>query len=100
MTVKPFLCSLDLIGCAMVTYDFEVICMCSEHIYGIWASLWEPNLDPVYLFKSLPKGCCWLKPSQALPNAMDWMQNRAWVPLSIHIIGKDRDHQDTEAQMA
>lgn len=41
---KPFICSLDLIGCPMVTDDFVVSGTCAEQMYGMCESLWEPNM--------------------------------------------------------
>ncbi|KAF3816850.1 hypothetical protein GH733_014198 [Mirounga leonina] len=46
-TFKPFICSLDLIGCPMVTDDFVVSGTCSEQMYGMCESLWEPNMEEV-----------------------------------------------------
>lgn len=43
-TYKPFICSLDLIGCPMVTDDFVVSGTCAEQMYGMCESLWEPNM--------------------------------------------------------
>lgn len=43
-TFEPFICSLDLIGCPMVTEDFVVSGTCSEQMYGMCESLWEPNM--------------------------------------------------------
>uniref|UniRef100_A0A672FEM1 Proteasome subunit beta n=1 Tax=Salarias fasciatus TaxID=181472 RepID=A0A672FEM1_SALFA len=43
-TMEPFICSLDLIGCPMVTEDFVVSGTCSEQMYGMCESLWEPDL--------------------------------------------------------
>ncbi|CAJ0919146.1 unnamed protein product [Ranitomeya imitator] len=43
-TFEPFICSLDLIGCPMVTEDFVVSGTCSEQMYGMCESLWEPDL--------------------------------------------------------
>lgn len=31
-----------------------------------------------------------------MPNAVDQMRLWTWVPLSIYIIEKNKDHQDTE----
>ncbi|GAB1296753.1 Proteasome subunit beta type-3 [Apodemus speciosus] len=61
-TFKPFICSLDLIGCPMVTDDFVVSGTCSEQMYGMCESLWEPNMDPEHLFETI---------SQAMLNAVD-----------------------------
>lgn len=35
---------MDLIGCPMVTDDFVVSGTCSEQMYGMCESLWEPNM--------------------------------------------------------
>uniref|UniRef100_A0A8C5FYS4 Proteasome subunit beta n=1 Tax=Gouania willdenowi TaxID=441366 RepID=A0A8C5FYS4_GOUWI len=35
-TLEPFICSLDLIGCPMVTEDFVVSGTCSEQMYGMY----------------------------------------------------------------
>lgn len=61
-TFKPFICSLDLIGCPMVTDDFVVSGTCAEQMYGMCESLWEPNMDPEHLFETI---------SQAMLNAVD-----------------------------
>lgn len=44
VTHEPFICSLDLIGCPMVTDDFVVSGTCSEQMYGMCESLWEPDM--------------------------------------------------------
>lgn len=44
VTYEPFICSLDLIGCPMTTDDFVVSGTCSEQMYGMCESLWEPDM--------------------------------------------------------
>lgn len=44
ITHEPFICSLDLIGCPMITDDFVVSGTCSEQMYGMCESLWEPDM--------------------------------------------------------
>ena len=44
VTHEPFICSLDLIGCPMITDDFVVSGTCSEQMYGMCESLWEPDM--------------------------------------------------------
>ncbi|KPP72082.1 proteasome subunit beta type-3-like [Scleropages formosus] len=44
-TFEPFICSLDLIGCPMVTEDFVVSGTCAEQMYGMCESLWEPDME-------------------------------------------------------
>nr|KAF6296674.1 proteasome 20S subunit beta 3 [Myotis myotis] len=61
-TFQPFICSLDLIGCPMVTDDFVVSGTCAEQMYGMCESLWEPDMDPEHLFETI---------SQAMLNAVD-----------------------------
>ena len=43
-TCEPYVASLDLIGCPMVTEDFVVSGTCTEQMYGMCESLWEPDL--------------------------------------------------------
>ena len=43
-TSEPYIASMDLIGCPMVTDDFVVSGTCSEQMYGMCESLWEPDL--------------------------------------------------------
>uniref|UniRef100_A0A2I3H6U5 Proteasome subunit beta type-3 n=1 Tax=Nomascus leucogenys TaxID=61853 RepID=A0A2I3H6U5_NOMLE len=62
-TFKPFNCSLDLIGCPVVTDDFVVSGSYAEQMYGMCESLWEPNMDPEHLFETI---------SQAMLNVVDW----------------------------
>ncbi|XP_054335332.1 proteasome subunit beta type-3-like [Pongo pygmaeus] len=61
-TFKLFSCSLDLIGCPMVTDDFVVSGSYAEQMYRMCKSLWEPNMDPEHLFETI---------SQAMLNAVD-----------------------------
>ncbi|NXX46680.1 PSB3 protein, partial [Tricholaema leucomelas] len=62
ITHEPFICSLDLIGCPMITDDFVVSGTCSEQMYGMCESLWEPDMEPDHLFETI---------SQAMLNAVD-----------------------------
>ena len=43
-TYKPYIASMDLIGCPMVTDDFVVSGTCTEQLYGMCESLWEPDM--------------------------------------------------------
>jgi 20S proteasome subunit beta 3 len=43
-TGEPFIASMDLIGCPMVTKDFVVAGTCGDNLYGMCESLWEPDL--------------------------------------------------------
>ncbi|KAI8515388.1 PREDICTED: proteasome subunit beta type-3 [Branchiostoma belcheri] len=79
-TFEPFIASCDLIGCPMVTEDFVVSGTCSEQMYGMCESLWEPNLEPDDLFETI---------SQALLNAVDRDAVSGWGAV-VHVIEKDK----------
>ena len=42
--VKPFICSMDLIGCINFAKDFVVTGTASPNLYGMCEALWEPDL--------------------------------------------------------
>nr|KAF6292223.1 proteasome 20S subunit beta 3 [Pipistrellus kuhlii] len=79
-TFKPFICSLDLIGCPMVTDDFVVSGTCAEQMYGMCESLWEPDMDPEHLFETI---------SQAMLNAVD-RDAVSGMGVIVHVIEKDK----------
>nr|XP_044627571.1 proteasome subunit beta type-3-like [Equus asinus] len=62
-TFTPFVCSLDLISCPMVTDDFVVSSTSAEQMCGMYESLWEPII--AHLLETV---------SQAMLNAVDGMQ--------------------------
>ncbi|ORX62928.1 N-terminal nucleophile aminohydrolase [Hesseltinella vesiculosa] len=59
---KPFICSMDLIGCINFAKDFVVSGTAGPSLYGMAESLWEPDLGPDDLFETI---------SQSLLNAQD-----------------------------
>ncbi|XP_051240792.1 proteasome subunit beta type-3 [Dicentrarchus labrax] len=79
-TLEPFICSLDLIGCPMVTEDFVVSGTCSEQMYGMCESLWEPDMEPDDLFETI---------SQAMLNAVD-RDAVSGMGVVVHVIEKDK----------
>lgn len=79
-TNEPFICSLDLIGCPMITDDFVVSGTANEQMYGMCESLWEPNMGPDELFECI---------SQALLNAVDRDAISGWG-AKVWIIEKDK----------
>uniref|UniRef100_A0A2K5PP00 Uncharacterized protein n=1 Tax=Cebus imitator TaxID=2715852 RepID=A0A2K5PP00_CEBIM len=79
-TRKPFSCSLDLIGCPMVTDDFVVNGTYAKQMYGMCKSLWEPNMDPEHLFETI---------SHAMLNAVDW-DAVSGMGAIVHITEKDK----------
>jgi len=79
-TNEPYIAALDLIGCPMETKDFVVSGTCSEQMYGMCESLWEPDLEPDDLFETI---------SQALMNAVDRDAVSGWGGI-VHVIEKDK----------
>ncbi|KAK3584729.1 hypothetical protein CHS0354_019852 [Potamilus streckersoni] len=79
-TNEPFVASMDLIGCPMVTNDFVVSGTCSEQMYGMCESLWEPDMEPDDLFETI---------SQALLNALDRDAVSGWGAV-VYVIEKDK----------
>ena len=43
-TNEPYIATMDLIGCPMETKDFVVGGTCTEQLYGMCESLWNPNM--------------------------------------------------------
>jgi len=79
-TSEPYIASLDLIGCPMMTEDFVVSGTCTEQMYGMCESLWEPDMEPDQLFECI---------SQSLLNAVDRDAVSGWGAV-VHIIEKDK----------
>lgn len=79
-TNKPYIASLDLIGCPMETEDFVVSGTCTDQLHGMCEALWEPDLEPNDLFETI---------SQALLNAVDRDAISGWGAV-VHVIEKDQ----------
>lgn len=77
---KPFICSMDLIGCINFAKDFVVIGTAGEQLYGMCESLWEPELEPEQLFECI---------SQALLNGVDRDAISGWGAV-VHVITPDQ----------
>uniref|UniRef100_A0A8C2SQ68 Proteasome subunit beta n=1 Tax=Coturnix japonica TaxID=93934 RepID=A0A8C2SQ68_COTJA len=77
ITHEPFICSLDLIGCPMITEDFVVSGTCSEQMYGMCESLWEPDMVSEAARFCLDPG--------VLPPAVRWgsRERVGWTVLSL-----------------
>lgn len=43
-TGEPYIATMDLIGCPMETKDFVVGGTCSDQLYGMCESLWNPDM--------------------------------------------------------
>ena len=50
---KPFLSGMDLLGAQVFTDDFIVAGDCTEALYGLCESMYQPNLEPDDLFETL-----------------------------------------------
>ncbi|XP_012275571.1 proteasome subunit beta type-3 [Orussus abietinus] len=79
-TFEPYICNMDLIGCINSPMDFVVGGSCTEQLYGMCESLYEPNMEPVDLFETI---------SQALVNAFDRDAISGWGAI-VHVIEKDK----------
>ncbi|KAJ1984335.1 proteasome core particle subunit beta 3 [Dimargaris verticillata] len=77
---KPFICSMDTIGCINFAKDFVVAGTAGGNLYGMCESLWEPDLEPEDLFETV---------SQALLNAVDRNCLSGWGAV-VHIITPDK----------
>lgn len=80
VTLEPFICNMDLIGCPNKPDDFVVAGTCGEQLYGMCETLWRPNLKPDELFEVI---------SQSLINAFDRDAISGWG-ASVYIIEKDK----------
>ncbi|XP_045168696.1 proteasome subunit beta type-3-like isoform X1 [Mercenaria mercenaria] len=79
-TSEPFIASLDLIGCPMITEDFVVSGTCSEQMYGMCETLYKADQEPDDLFETI---------SQCLLNAVDRDAVSGWGGV-VYIIEKDK----------
>nr|CAG4645777.1 EOG090X0CE5 [Lynceus sp. MCZ IZ 141354] len=79
-THKPFICTMDLIGCQSKPSDFAIAGTCTESLYGMCEAIYEPDMEPDALFETI---------SQALVNAFDRDALSGWGGV-VHIIEKDK----------
>lgn len=75
-TFEPYVCNMDLIGCPNEPEDFVVGGTCTEQLYGMCETLWEPDLEPDDLFETI---------SQALISAVDRDAISGWGAV-VHIM--------------
>lgn len=78
-TGEPYISSMDLLGSYLEPEDFVVGGTCSDQLYGMCETLWEPNLTPDELFETA---------AQALINACDRDALSGWG-ATVYIIEKD-----------
>lgn len=78
-TGEPFIGTMDLIGCLTTPEDFVVSGTCSEQLYGMCETLWEPDMGPDELFEAT---------AQAIINACDRDAISGWG-ATVYIIEKD-----------
>lgn len=76
---KPFICSLDLLGCIGHSDDFAVAGTCAESLLGTCETFFKPNLNPDELFETV---------SQSLLAALDRDCISGWG-AQVTIITKD-----------
>lgn len=79
-TFEPFICTMDLIGCADTPNDFVVAGTCAEQLFGMCETLWKPDLEPNDLFEII---------SQAMVNAFDRDAMSGWG-ATVYVIEKDK----------
>ncbi len=76
---KPFLCSMDLIGCVAKADDFALAGTCAESLFGTCETFYKPDLGPDELFETI---------SQSLLAALDRDCISGWGAV-VHVITKD-----------
>lgn len=76
---KPFLCSMDLLGCIAEETDFAVAGTCAESLLGTCETFYKPDMEPDELFETV---------SQALLAALDRDCISGWGAV-VHVITKD-----------
>lgn len=76
---KPFLCSMDLLGCVAKADDFALAGTCAESLFGTCETFYKPDLGPDELFETI---------SQSLLAALDRDCISGWGAV-VHIITKD-----------
>lgn len=80
VTSQPIIGNMDLIGCVNEPSDFVVGGPCSDQLYGMCETLWEPNLEPDDLFETI---------AQALVNACERNAVSGWGAV-VYIIEQDK----------
>uniref|UniRef100_A0A6M2DI06 Proteasome subunit beta n=1 Tax=Xenopsylla cheopis TaxID=163159 RepID=A0A6M2DI06_XENCH len=79
-TFEPYICQMDFIGCKSESVDFVVSGTCTEQLYGMCETLYEPDMLPDDLFEII---------SQAMMNAFDRDAGSGWG-ATVHILEKDK----------
>ncbi|ADV19552.1 20S proteasome subunit beta 3 [Cryptococcus deuterogattii 99/473] len=77
---KPYISTMDTIGCITTPKDFAVAGTAADKLYGIAEGLWEPDLEPEDLFETI---------SQTLLNAVDRDALSGWGAV-VNIITHDQ----------
>ncbi|PXF49782.1 Proteasome subunit beta type-3 [Gracilariopsis chorda] len=76
---KPYICSMDLLGCVAEETEFVVAGTCAESLFGTCETFYKKDLEPDELFETV---------SQALLAALDRDCISGWGAV-VHIITKD-----------
>jgi len=77
---KPWVSSMDVIGCEMFTNDFCVTGSMTQALYGVCESMWKKDMSADALFETV---------SQCLLNGMDRDAIAGWGAV-VHVISKDK----------
>nr|ODN88160.1 20S proteasome subunit beta 3 [Cryptococcus depauperatus CBS 7841]ODN97508.1 20S proteasome subunit beta 3 [Cryptococcus depauperatus CBS 7855] len=77
---KPYISTMDTIGCITTPKDFAVAGTACDKLYGVAEGLWEPDLEPEDLFETI---------SQTLLNAVDRDALSGWGAV-VNIITQDK----------
>lgn len=76
---KPFLCSMDLLGCIAEADDFAVAGTCAESLLGTCETFYRKDMNPDELFQCV---------SQSLLAALDRDCISGWGAV-VHVITKE-----------
>jgi 20S proteasome subunit beta 3 len=71
---------MDRIGSMTEPLDFVAGGTCEEQLMGLYETVWEPNMGPEQLFKSI---------SQSMMNAFDRYAISGWGAI-VHVVEKDK----------
>ncbi|CAH8834347.1 unnamed protein product [Trichobilharzia szidati] len=78
-TNKPYIASMDLIGCILEADDFVVSGTCTDQMYGMCETLWEKDMNSKELFECI---------SQCILNALNRDAVSGWG-ARVYMIEKE-----------
>ncbi|EDW25551.1 GL26359 [Drosophila persimilis] len=80
LALRPYICSVDLIGAPTKKDSFVFCGSCDKQLCGMCETLWTPNLDPEQLFLTM---------SQTLTHAFDRNITCGWG-ATVFVLDKDK----------